>query len=254
MLLDTVDSLDVVSENARKFYSEVDGKFILDPALSGEIKGLKTALDTEKNAAKDRAKALKDYETKYAGIDPDKVRQQQKMFETNEEARLISEGKLEEVVQQRTEKWRAAELDKQNALQAKIDAAEARANSFKDKVLDDAIRIAAVNAGLTKQGIRDSLLLAKTIFTLDENGNAVQKNSDGSIVIGRDGKSPYSPTEFYETHKVESPGWYSVNSTGSPASGSASNGGGRQMKRNAFDALNASDKLSAIKNGVKIVD
>jgi len=249
-----VDTIDAVPEASRKFYSEVDGKFHLDEELANNIKGLKSALDKEKISAKTKEKELTEFKTQYAGIDPVKIRELQARFENNEEAQLIAAGKIDEVINKRTEKWRIEEDRQKEELKAKIAAAEAKADAFKDRVLEDSLRSAAINAGLHKLGIRDSLLLAKTIFTLDENGNAVQKNSDGSVVIGRDGKTPFSATEWYESQKVDSPHWYTVTSSGSSATGSAGSGGGKQMKRASFDSLSPIDKVSAIKNGVRVVD
>ena len=249
-----VDTIDAVPEASRKFYAEVEGKFHLDKELADNIKGLKSALDKEKIAAKTKEKELADFRAQYAGIDPAKTKEIMAKFEGNEEAQLIAAGKIDEVINKRTEKWRAEEERVKQELNTKIAAAEAKAEAFKDRVLEDSLRSAAINAGLHKLGIRDSLLLAKTIFTLDENGNAVQKNSDGSVVIGRDGKTPFSATEWYESQKVDSPHWYTVTSSGSSATGSAGSGGGKQMKRASFDSLSAADKSNALRNGIGIVD
>src|SRR3990167_5526242 len=249
-----VDTIDVVPEASRKFYTEVEGKFHLDKELADNIKGLKSALDKEKIAAKTKEKELADFRAQYAGIDPAKTKEIMAKFEGNEEAQLIAAGKIDEVINKRTEKWRAEEERVKQELNTKIAAAEAKADAFKDRVLEDSLRSAAINAGLHKLGIRDSLLLAKTIFTLDENGNAVQKNSDGSVVIGRDGKTPFSATEWYESQKVDSPHWYTVTSSGSSPTGSAGSGGGKQMKRASFDSLSATEKADAVRNGIRIVD
>lgn len=216
-----VDSIESVPETSRKFYTEKEGKFHLDEALSGEIKGLKSALDTEKNSAKERAKALKDYEAKYAGIDPDKSRKLQELMETNEEARLISEGKVDELVQKRTEKWRAEEDRQKQELNDRITAAEGRANAFKDRVLDDSFRAAAGEITDMHSSAVDEMLLGylRTIFTLDDNGRAVQRNDKGEVILGKDGKTPYSPKEHLESLRSSKPWLFKVSSSGSPASG-----------------------------------
>lgn len=249
-----VDAIEAVPESARKFYAEKDGKFHLDETLAENIRGLKSALEAEKSAAKERAKALKEMEAKYSGIDPDEARKWKTMIETNEEARLLSENKFEEAFQRRTEKLRLAEEAKRKELEDRVKAAEAKAKAFEMRVLENEIRSAGMAAGLNPQGMRDSMLLAKTIFTLDSNGRAVQLDPDGNVVLGRDGKTPFSPQEFYEVHRTESPNWYIANSTGSPHPGKAGQAGGKTMKRSVFDALSPTEKAATIRSGVKVVD
>lgn len=249
-----VSSLDAVPEASRKFYTEKDGKFHLDSDLADSIKGLKYALERKTEMANENARKVKELETKYAGIDPDKTRELLAKLENDSEAQLIAQGKIDEVIQRRTEKWRADEERQKKELQAKIDAAEARANSFRDKVFEDAVRIAAVNAGVNKGGLRDAPLLARAIFTLNDDGSVVQKDSDGNIVLGRDGKTPFSLEEWFDLQRSESPHWFSVASTGSPATGSSSQAGVRQMKRATFDALSPAEKVATIKNNIRIVD
>lgn len=246
----TIDSLDGVPERAKIAFVEENGKFKFDPTKIDDYKELKTSIEKERQAVKEAREALK----KFDGIDPVKIKEVMARMEGNEEAQLIAEGKIDEVISKRTEKWRAEEERQKKELNDKIAAAEAKAAAFKDRVLEDSLRSAAINAGLHKLGIRDSLLLAKTIFTLDENGNAIQKDSDGNVVIGRDGKTPFTATEWYESQKFDSPHWYTVTSSGSSATGSAGSGGGKQMKRASFDSLSAVEKADAMRSGVRVVD
>src|SRR4030042_6836621 len=121
-----VDTIDAVPEGDRKFYSEIEGKFHLDKNLVENIKGLKSALDKEKISAKTKEKELTDFRAQYVGIDPVKIRELQAKFEGNEEAQLIAAGKIDEVINKRTEKWRLEEDRQKQELNTKVAAAEAK--------------------------------------------------------------------------------------------------------------------------------
>lgn len=219
-----VENLDSVPEAAKSMYVAHEGKFRLDVNVE-DTKGLKSALEKERQAAKDAKAEL----AKYSGIDLEKLKAQQKLIETNEEARLLSEGKTDEVFQNRTEKWRAeVELQKKE-LADKVSAAEAKANAFKDRVLDNELRAAAIAVGAHKDAIDDILLRGKGIFTLDEDGRAIQLDGNGHPVLGKDGKSKFGATEWAEGLKATARHLFPVANSGSPDGGKQVKGGGKDF-------------------------
>jgi len=259
-----VDTLDAVPEALKDMYVASEGKFKLDVNGIEDTKGLKSALSKEKAAAAGNeqaareAKAAKEElaaeKAKYAGFDPVKAKEFMAKFEHDEEAQLIAAGKIHDVIAKRTEKERLEWKRQQDEKDTEIATAKAMAEAYKERVLENAIMAAAVKAGLNKQGIRDSMFLAKTVFTLDENGKEVQRNADGSIVIGRDGKTPFNADEWYESQRPESPNWYNVSSSGSSPTGKPGVAGGKQMKRASFDALSPQGKAETIKSGIQVID
>lgn len=222
-----VDSLDALDESVRGFYTEAgDGKFRIDidgyediSVLKGNIKKL-----NEENAK--RRLELKQYQEKYEGIDPDKVKGLLSKLENDEEAKLLAEGKIDEVINRRIEKQRAA-LEKQvKDAMTKAEQAELRAKNFEQQVLDNSIRAAAAKAGVHQHAIEDALFRARTMFALDENGNAVQFDGE-EIKLGKDGKSPYSPIEWMEEMKEKAPHWFPAANTGGGGGGNTGNNGGK---------------------------
>ena len=222
-----VDTLDSVPEALKDMYVASEGKFKLDVNGIEDTKGLKSALEKERQAAKEAREALR----KFDGIDPLKTKEFMAKFENDEEAQLIANGKIDEVFQKRTEKWRLEEERQKKELGDKIAAAESKANTYKDRVLDDAFRSAANKISDIQTGAVDEMLLGhlRTIFALDENGRAVQYNEDGSVVIGKDGKSPYSPEEYLEGCRATKPWLFKVTSSGSPATGKPQKVGGKDF-------------------------
>src|SRR3972149_6481488 len=129
-----VDTLDAVPEALKDMYVASEGKFKLDVNGIEDTKGLKSALEKERTAAKEAREALK----KFEGIDPLKTKEFMAKFENDEEAQLIANGKIDEVFRKRTEKWRLEEDQLQKGDDGVIRRVMAKVRAHKDRVLDDA--------------------------------------------------------------------------------------------------------------------
>lgn len=250
-----VATLDEVPEAQRAFYVADGDKFKLDVAGGEDNSALRVELATAKREAAERRMAIKAIEEKYAGIDPVKTREMLAKLDQDGEQALIAAGKIDEVIQRRSEKLRAdlqRQIDEANG---KAKSAEERVSKYSQRVLDDRIRDAVmgkVHVHAIKSG--DVLRAARELFVLDENGNAVQLDADGKPVLGKDGKTPFSPAEWIESMTEVAPHWFPSDSSGGGAQGSKNNaGGGKTMKRSAFNALPPRDQAAAVKQ-YQIVD
>jgi len=211
-------ALEKLPESQRGWYTEKDGKFVVDLAKVEveDTGGLKTALAKERLAvkeAKDAAKlAVQEAMKAYEGIDPVKTRALLAKFNDEEEAALIASGKVDEVIAKRMSK-READFQKQlEAARGEAEGAKKVASTFQSRVLDNHIRAAAAKAGLHPFAIEDALLRARSMFSLDEKGEAVQLGTDGSPVLGAGGKtirreafdamSPAERTKVVKTHII----------------------------------------------------
>lgn len=212
-----LESLDGLDDATKGFYVEHDGKFLLDADIP-DVSGLKSALDKERKAARDAEAKRKAFEDRYSGVDPDKYAELLKKFEEDENSKLT----IEERVAKASEKAVAAARKEIETAKALAEAEHKKALAFQGRVLDDSIRAAAAQAGLHKHAIDDALFRGRVMFTLDDSGNAVQRDADGNIVIGKDGKTPFSPSEWLESMRESAPHWFPAG-----ASGSGSNGGGK---------------------------
>lgn len=220
-----VDKLEDVAEGVRAMYVEKDGKFHLDVDGIEDTSGLKNALNAERLAAKEAKRIAKEIEERYAGIDPAKVREMMSKLDQDGEAALIAAGKIDEVIAKRTEKFKTESQRRIDEAANKAAAAEARAKKFEQRVLDNHIRQAATKAGLHQHAIEDALFRARSMFSLSEDGAAIQLDSDGTPVLGKDGKTPFSPQEWLEGMKESAPHWFPASSSGSGAGGSKGTGG-----------------------------
>ncbi len=252
-----VDTLEALPETVRSLYVAADGKFRLDVSGIEDTKGLKSALDKEREAAKEATKAKKELETRFAGIDPEQVKALMSRFENDEEGKLIAAGKMDKVIENRTEKQRQefARLMKESA--DKVAEADARAGKFSQRVLDNHIRAAAAKVGIHAHAVEDALYRGRNLFQLDENGDAVQISKDGQTIYGKDGKTPYTPAEWLESLKEIAPHWFPAGASGGGSSGGNSGGNaptGKTITRKQYEAMAPLEQRSAFKAGVKVID
>lgn len=214
-----VDSLDQIKEEHRALYVEENGKFRLDLEGYEDPKGLKTALQSERDAAKTAQRELQRLQKQFEGIDPEIVKKVFAQLDQDEEAKLIAEGKVNEVIQKRTEKMREEHARLLNAETTRANNAEAYANKFKQSVVQGQIVQAAVELEALPEATADIAFLAQSKFVLDEEGKAVAVDESGEVVIGKDGKTPLSPKEWVESLREQKPYfWPKANGTGAPGS------------------------------------
>lgn len=213
-------------------------------AVEKEVAGLKT----KNSELIQTQKQLKEQLAAFDGIDPTAVRNILKRFADDEEAGLLKAGKFDEVIEKRTAKMREEYEKKLKAATDETEAALKRAQAFQGRVLDDSVRAAAVKAGLHQHAIDDALFRARSMFTLDESGQAVQLGEDGKPVLGKDGKSPFTPLEWLEGMKEKAPHWFPASASGGGAGGSGKGADGKKtMTRAAFEQLDPLARAAAAK-------
>jgi hypothetical protein len=220
---------------------------LIAAAVADQVKGLK-AKNEELLAAQ---RTMKE---KYAGIDPEKVKELQVRLDADEDVKLLAEGKKAVVIEKYTERMRAAHQAELEAERAKTQKESQRADAYKGSVLDNQIR--SVTSGLHKGAVEDALLLARGIFSLDATGRAVKLNSEGVPELGKDGSTPFSPAEWMEQQKEMKPHWFPNSSSGS-GSGEARPGQGGQGKtitRAAFEKLQPMEQAATMRSGTKLID
>lgn len=213
-----VDTLEGLPETVATLYTKGDdGKFKLGVEGVPDVTNLKKALQAERDARTAAERTAKDFE----GLDAKEIRDMLKQMEGNEEAQLLKAGKIDDVIARRTQKLVQENERKLKEALEKVDAESTRAKRLIAKVLDGAVTAAASKAGLHPQAIDDAMLHARAIFSLDENGNAVQLGDDGKPVLGKDGKTPFTPSEWLESMREAKPHWFPATASGGGARNSS---------------------------------
>ncbi|UYF76630.1 hypothetical protein LSO58_07080 [Acinetobacter ursingii] len=200
-------------------------KAAIQAAVDEAVKGLKdknAELINDKKQLKDELGSLK---SKVDGLDLDAIKVLLEKSSQDEESKLIAEGKIEEVIQKRTEKMRQ-EHDKQvKAEKDRADKAENYANKFRQSVIQGQIVQAAAELGALSEATADIAFLAQSQFSLDENGKAVAIDANGEVVIGKDGSNPVTPKEWVESLRENKPYFWPK------AEGGGSQGSGKSTKK-----------------------
>lgn len=202
-------------------------------------------LDAEVKGLKDKNSELLGKIKAFDGLDPAQMKQMKERLDQDEDAKLLAEGKKNVVIEKYTERMRASHAEELKAKDERIAAEAARADAWRGSVLDNQIR--AVTSGLHKGAVEDALLAARQLFTLDAKGNAVQLDSEGTPVLGKDGKTPFSPSEWIELQRQLKPHWFPIASSGSGS------GGSRESGKTVRDLSNLSptERLTAARAGKK---
>jgi hypothetical protein len=215
---------------------------IIDARVGEAVNGLKTKNTELLGKVRETSDKLKTFD----GIDADSVRTILKRFSDDDEAKLIAEGKIDEVLSKRAERMKAG-YDK-DLLTAREQAttAASRTEKFASRVLKGEVIGAASEAGVHKYALEDAMLSAARDFELDDDGNPVAREGK----YGKDGK-PLTLKEWFADMKDSRPHWFPATGSG----GGAGHGGGngqKTMTQSAFDALPAKQRATAMESGVTI--
>lgn len=188
---------------------------LIQSAVESQVAGLK-AKNSELIQAQ---KQLKEQLARFEGIDPDAVRGILKRFADDEEAKLIADGKVDEVLNRRTERMKADFEKKLAEAQQEAEKARQLAQTYQSRVVEKEIMTDAVEAGVHKHALEDALLHAKAVFRADDEGRAIAVDADGNPILGKDGKTPLTPREWLEGMKEKKPHWFLATASGSGTPG-----------------------------------
>ena len=190
-----------------------------------EVAGLK---ETNANL-KDEKKVLAERLRAWEGLDADRVRAVMERLELDEEARLIAEGRVDEVLARRGERLtreQASLIEQRDRQIADLqDQLKARDEQLARRVVDDQIRAAATASGLLPTAVDDAVVRGQQVFGLDQDGEAVALDQDGHAEPAAIGGPRLTPAEWLESMREVAPHWW-PQSTGAGAPGATLAGEG----------------------------
>ena len=230
--------------------SKADLQKQINEAVEAQVNGLK-----KKNSELiNENKKVKEELGGFKGLDLDGFKAYQEKIAGDEDTRLISEGKVNQVIERHTQRQRAEHQKALEQLNEQIKAADSRTTAYRGKVLENAIRSVAV--GLHDSAIEDAVFAGTRTFSLDDKGEAVALDAQGHPITGKDGITPLTPKEWMEMQKELKPHWFPASSSGGGAAGGSrdASGRGNTITRADFDKLTGQQKRDTIGKGIQIKD
>lgn len=203
---------------------------LIDAQVSTAVNGLKAKNTELLGKFKETSDKLKSFD----GIDPTAVRTILQRFSEDDEAKLIAEGKIDEVLSKRTERMKSSYDKDLQAAKAEADRHASRTEKFASRVLKGEVIGAASDAGVHKFAMEDAMLAASRDFELDDEGNPVAKE-------GRFGKNgqPLTLSEWFGEMKETRPHWFPATASGSGA-GHGQGSGGNASNRSKMSSKDKS--------------
>ncbi len=182
----------------------------------------------------DEIKPIKDKLTAWGDLDPNNIRTLLNRFDQDEELKLISEGKHDEVIKKRTERIASDYQAKINTTTEELTATKAERDAYKTQVhkllVDGNAVTAFLKAGGLETAVEDVQLRASKVFTV-EKGEAIARDAKNEIILGKNG--PMTMDEWAEGLRESASHLY-------PASNGAKPNGSKNGSGNTID-----DKIAA---------
>jgi hypothetical protein len=251
-----VDSLDDLPEAVHDMYvPHPDGGFELDYGAIKDHPGVKKVRKTADDQDRKRRTLEKDMaelQSNYKDLDPSEAREALKRLQGIEEKDMLDEGKIEELLDKRTERMR---LDFEAQLTAKTTALETaesllgnRDKELSDIKIYDSIKDAALGKGARKEALQDIKNRATGVWSL-RDGEAVALD-DGEVIVGKRG-DPLTIDEWVDSLASEATYLFEPNKGGGATGGESrrETGGAKVVSMNV-----ASDDIAAIANGDAVID
>lgn len=240
---------DALADAVKALYTaQQDGTFLLDAEPDTDIAGLTNTIAATRAERDALQKQLKAFE----GVDVAEYRRVLATMDNDEEQKMLKAGKsLDEIFAKRTENLRKDFEKKLAAAEEKATAAAATSSKFTKMVLDSHLRKALGEAKAFPEAAEAGLLLGQQTWSLDADGNPVALK-DGEPIIGKDGKSKLSLTEWAETLKETAPYLFPAPSGGGTPSNGKGGGGIKVIKETDWLKLPPAERAAKVNEGYTI--
>jgi len=215
-------------------------------AHEADVAGLKAKRDELLGAQSKLKEQLQQFE----GIDPARARHLESVLSENEEAKLIADGKIDELISKRLSREQAT-------WQSQIEQRDTEAQQLRQQIeglqgatINSGIATAAQKAGLAPTAIEDAQLLAGHAGWKVEDGVPVLRKGE-EVVRGKNG--PITFEEWLESQRDTRPHWFPT-PKGSGAQGNRSGEAStKTIERSAFDSMDGTQKREFLSKGGKVI-
>jgi hypothetical protein len=174
------------------------------------------------------------------GLDPEQVKDTMKRLQMSEEARLIADGKFEEVLKRKTDivaaEWNSKYKAKEQAeaeLRTNLESIQSKYASLR---IDESVRAELTKLGALPAAIEDAVLRARMTFKL-EGDDVLARDRDGDLLTGKQGA--LSIAEWSENMREAAPHWFGKPTGGGDRKQSNGNGASDRLKSSTVKDLAA---------------
>lgn len=231
----TADEFGKLTKEIQALYVQEGEGYHLDAEGNPLETKLKEFRDNNIQLMKDITKAQSELK-KFEGIDEKKARAALQELNDLKEKKLISDGEIEKVLAQRTERMQADHQTQTKILTDKIANYESQMSSLKNQLsevsIDKEIQLMISQIGSPQKGaVQDIIRRGRQIFKIDDKGSVTAVDEKGNTRFGKDGLTPLTIKEWAEALPTEAPFLFEPSKgIGSPGSGSPL-GGTRDGKK-----------------------
>jgi hypothetical protein len=229
----TSDEFKGLETPLQSFYRQGTDGYVLDAEGVEDVAGLKKVLEEVKSERARLREINASMREKYGDIDPDKAREAMTEFQKLQDKKLLDEGKVEELINQRIERMRLEHENQIKARDRKIAEMDASSKSLSSKLsevlIDSSLTAAATKARVRATALEDVLLRGRQVWRLDGDTPKPMKG-DGTVIIGNDGKNPLSVEEWLGSLQQSAPHLFEASTgSGTDSNGGSFAGSGRQI-------------------------
>lgn len=211
-------------DSIRKVHDGVQAK--VDEAVAG-LKTKNEELLGEKKKIQERLAQFSEI------TDPEEAKKALKFLNESEDAQLIRDGRVDELIGKKTASMQLEHKQKLEEVTAKLEDISKEATTYKSryerKLMDDALRESALRAGIRTEAISDVLLRGSQLFTLGKDGSLEARNEKGELRKNSEG-SVITPAVWLEELKASAPHYW-PSSDGAGALGSDFTADGDKMAK-----------------------
>lgn len=146
----------------------------------------KAEFDEKRQTLLNETKAAKEAAKKWESLDFDQVSAVMKVYGESEDAKLIAEGKIDEVITKKIDtekaKWEEERTTTATALETMTTERDTYKGLYETKLTDIQIRAAAEKANVIPSAIDDIVARGLQIFSVDKDGNLEARDSKGELM------------------------------------------------------------------------
>jgi hypothetical protein len=217
----------ILEDESQEGHSEVMG--IINNIVSQQVEGLQT---TNQDLKEEKRKLQEILDGMPGNDELEKMRQLQERLDSSEDARLIAEGKMDEVINARTERYRSKIESRLKDVQEEnkklVDTNKELKNSYDSFRVDNAIKSAAMEEGVVPTAIDDLALRLSRIFRV-EDGKIVGRDESGDYIRNEENEK-MGVKDYIKSLKEDAPHFWP------PSSTSGLHGGSEQLESSMYES------------------